>query len=124
VRVDFVLIPSTAGKDYIRRGKQDEQFNLTPTVSYCEGSLMVCGGICLGERTELVVVNGALNADGYIRDVLQEHVVPFAPHIGENFLLMHDHARSHKARCVSDFLNVVRNKNNGVAGMFSRHQSD
>jgi len=26
---------------------------------------------------------------------------------GENFLLMHDNARSHKVRCVSDFLNVV-----------------
>jgi len=70
---------------------------------------MVWGGICLGARTELVVVNGALNADGYIRDVLQGHVVPFAPHIGENFLLMHDNARHHKARFVSlsDFLNVV-----------------
>jgi len=54
-----------------------------------------------------VVVNGALNAGGYIRDVLQEHVEPFATHIGENFLLMHDSARPHKARCVSDFLNAV-----------------
>jgi len=61
----------------------------------------------LRARTELVVVNGALNADGSIRDVLQEHVVPFAPHIGENFLLMNDNARPHKARCVSDFLNVA-----------------
>jgi len=51
---------------------------------------MVWGGICL-----------------YIRDVLQEHVVPFTPHIGENFLLMHDNAHPHKSRCVSDFLNVV-----------------
>jgi len=51
---------------------------------------------------KLVVVNGALNADGYIRDVLQEHVVPFAPYIGENFLLMHSNARPHKVHCVSD----------------------
>jgi len=29
---------------------------------------MVWGGICLGAPTELVVVNGALNADGYILD--------------------------------------------------------
>jgi len=54
---------------------------------------MVWCGICLGARTELVVVNGALNADEYIRDVLQEH--------------MHDNACPHKARCVSDFFNVV-----------------
>jgi len=105
MRVDFVLIPSTVGKDR-RRGEQDEQFNFTPTVSCGGCSVMVWGGICLGTRTELVVVNGALNADGYIRDVLQEHVVP-TNHIGEPFLLMHDNARPHKARCVSDFLNVV-----------------
>lgn len=92
---------------YRRRGEEDEQFNFTATVSYGGGSVMVWGGICLGARTELVVVNGALNADGYIRDVLQQHVVPFAPHIGENFLLMHDNARPHVARCVSDFLNIV-----------------
>jgi len=75
-------------KLYRRRGEQDEQFNFTPTISYGRGSVMVWGGICLGARTELVVANGALNADGYIRDVLQEHVVPFALLIGENFLLM------------------------------------
>jgi len=104
---------------YRRRGEQDEQFNFTPTVSYGGGSVMVWCGICLGARTELVVVNGALNADGYIRDVLQEHVVP---HIGENYLLMHDNDRPHKARCLRLF-ECRRNKNNGVAGMFSRHCS-
>jgi len=36
-----------------------------------------------------------------LRVVLQEHVVPFVPHIGENFLLMHDNTRLHKAPCVS-----------------------
>jgi len=56
---------------YRRRGEKDEQFNFSPTVSYGGGSVMVWSGICLGARTELVVVNGALNADGYIR-VLQE----------------------------------------------------
>jgi len=64
---------------------------------------MVWGGICLRAQTELVVVNGALNADRYFQD----HVVPFAPHIAENFLLMNDNARPHMARCVYDFLNVV-----------------
>jgi len=54
---------------YRRRGEPDKQFNFTPTVSYGGGSVMVWGGICLGAWS----VNGALNADGYIRDVLQEH---------------------------------------------------
>jgi len=65
MRVDFVLIPSTTGKGYIAAV---ENKNFTPTVSYGGGSVMVWGGIGLGVRTQLVVVNGALNADGYIRD--------------------------------------------------------
>lgn len=93
---------------YRRPGEQNEQFNFTPTVSFGGGSVMVWGGICLGARTELVVIDGgALTADRYIRDVLQDHVVPFAPHIGANFLLMQDNARPHVARCVTDFLNQV-----------------
>lgn len=93
---------------YRRQGEQNAQFNFTPTVSFGGGSVMVWGGICLGARTELVVIEGgALNADRYIRDILQDHVVPFAPHIGENFVLMQDNARPHVARCVIAFLNQV-----------------
>jgi len=83
---------------YHRRGEQDEHVNFTPTVSYGGGSVMIWGGICLGARTELVVVNGALNAHGYIHD-LPDNLVPFAPHIGEKCLRMHDNVRPHKAHC-------------------------
>jgi len=93
---------------YRRQGEQNAPFNFTTTVSFGGGSIMVWGGICLGARTELVVVDGgALTADRYIRDILQDHVVPFAPYIGENFVLMHDNARPHVAHIVTDFLNEV-----------------
>lgn len=93
---------------YRRQGEQNAQFNFTRTVPFGGGSVMVWGGICLEARTELVVIdNGALTADRYIRDILQDHVVPFAPYIGENFTLMQDNARPHVARCVTDFLNEV-----------------
>jgi hypothetical protein len=39
-----------------------------------------------------------------LTNILQDHVVPFAPHIGENFISMQDHARPHIARCVTNFL--------------------
>ena len=39
-------------------------------------------------RTELVFIeNGAMMARRYIEEVLQEHVIPFAPLIGDNFVL-------------------------------------
>jgi transposase len=66
---------------------------------------MVWGGIGLAVRIELVIVDrGTLNADRYITIILQDHVVPFAPHIGDNFILMQDNARPHIARCVTNFL--------------------
>lgn len=104
------LINSIDGRErlYRRPGEQNKQFNFTPTVSFGGGSIMVWGGICLGARTELVVIaGGALNADRYITDILQDIVVPFSPYIGENFCLMHDNARPHVARCVTNFLNEV-----------------
>ena len=65
-------------------------------------------GICLGARTELVTVDGGrLTAGRYIREILEEHIVPFAPFIGECFILMQDNARAHTAGSVQEYLNHV-----------------
>jgi hypothetical protein len=59
-------------------------------------------------RTELVVVNGgAMTANRYIRDILEPHVVPFAPFIGNDSILMHDNARPHIAQIVNEYLDTV-----------------
>ena len=69
---------------------------------------MAWGGINSNARTELVFIqNGSLTANRYIEEVHHEHIVPFVPHIGENFVLMHDNARLHAAHCVSNFLEEV-----------------
>ena len=38
---------------------------------------------------------GTLTANRYINECLANHVVPFRPFIGDNFLFMHDNARAH-----------------------------
>ena len=59
-------------------------------------------------RTDLEVLdNGAMNADKYIRNILEEHVVPFAKYIGEIFIFMDDNARTHRARIVQEDLEEV-----------------
>lgn len=69
---------------------------------------MLWGGICLEGRTELVTVNGGtLTADRYTRDISEDHVVPYAPLIGDEFVLMHDNARPHVARIVRAYLAEV-----------------
>ena len=47
------------------------------------------------------------NLDQYITEILQPHVVPFAPFIGNDFLFMHDNARPHVARVVQEYLEEV-----------------
>ena len=66
---------------------------------------MVWGGISMEARTDLVIVGGgAMTANRYVRDVLVPHVTPFAPFIGNEFMLMHGNARPHIARIVSQYL--------------------
>ena len=69
---------------------------------------MVWGGITLVAKTDLhVFQRGNLTALRYISDILEEYVVPFAPFIGDDFMLMHDNARPHVANVVTEYLNEV-----------------
>lgn len=101
---------SPDGRDRVwrRPGERYAACTFTSRTPYGGGSIMVWGGISSDARTELVLIqNGALTAHRYIEEVLIPHVIPFAPHIGEDFMLMHDGARPHTARCVSHFLEDV-----------------
>lgn len=91
-----------------RRGERFAQCNITGRVMFGGGSVMVWGGISLEAKTELHVFRRpTLDAGTYITDILEDYVVPFAPFVGPNFLLMHDNARPHVAHVVRDYLNEV-----------------
>ena len=55
-------------------------------------------------KTNLIVVQGNFNAQGYINQILQPEAVPFLQRHGPA-ILMHDNARSHVARICRQFLN-------------------
>jgi transposase len=94
---------------YRRPEERYVQCNIAQTVSYGGGSIMVWGGISLEGRTELVIVNqGRLAADRYVTTILEPHVVPYAPYIGENSILMNDNAWPHTAQIVRHYLQEVR----------------
>ncbi|RZC35885.1 hypothetical protein BDFB_004933 [Asbolus verrucosus] len=93
---------------YRRNGERYAQCNFRNTMNFDGGSIMVWSGISFEARTELVIVyNGSMIADMYIRDVLVPHVVPFAPLLGPNFMLMPDNARPHISRIVQQYNNEV-----------------
>jgi hypothetical protein len=79
-----------------------------PGISFGSGLIMVWGGISMEACPELVVVNGgAMTANRYITNILEPHVVPFAPFIGNDSILMHDNARPHIAQIVNEYLDTV-----------------
>ena len=66
---------------------------------------MVWGGICGGRKTRLLVLDGNLNAQRYINEVLVPEVIPFLLQNGPNLIFQQDNARPYVARVVNDFFN-------------------
>ena len=66
------------------------------------GSVMVWGGIHSRGRTGLTVINGNLNAQRYVDEVLRPDAVPYVQQ--HNLTFQQDNARPHSARLTRDFL--------------------
>ena len=66
------------------------------------GSVMVWAGISAQGKTDLHVIdNGTLTALSYVNEILDVYVRPYAGAVGENFILMDDNSRAHRA-CITD----------------------
>jgi len=66
------------------------------------GSVIVWGGIMGGRKTDLVIINGNLNAQGYVDNVLRSVVVPFIEQ--HPWCLMYGNASPHTPRLTQAFL--------------------
>ncbi|GFX75337.1 transposable element Tcb2 transposase [Trichonephila clavipes] len=67
--------------------------------------LLVYGGISIDGRTDLYIIrDGPLTARRYRDEILRPIVVPYAAAIGDDFILMDDNCRPHRANLVEDFL--------------------
>ncbi|UYV76808.1 hypothetical protein LAZ67_14002078 [Cordylochernes scorpioides] len=74
---------------------------------------MVWAGIFLGGRTALHIFRqGTLTGQRYRDEILAAYVMPQALEMGENFILMDDNARPHRAGVVDTFL-----QNHAIARM-------
>ena len=87
-----------------RRGEQHAECSVQPVTAFGGGSVMVWGGITLTNKTPLIQINGNLNSNRYVAEILRLHVVPHAATIGNGFILMDDNARPHRGRVVTEFL--------------------
>ena len=69
------------------------------------GSVMVWAGISAQGKTYLHVIdNGTLMALRYVNEILDVYVCPYAGAVCENFILMDDNARAHRARITDQYL--------------------
>lgn len=100
--------PDGRDRVYRRIGERYAACNLVQIVSFGGGSIMLWGGISWESRTELVEVNLRMNADWYISNIIEEHVLPYVGFIGyDRFVFMQDNARAHVARTVLQYLEEV-----------------
>ena len=75
------------------------------------GYLMFWGCIMWGRRTPLVAMEGTEMAIRYRNDILLHNIVqPYRQNFGEEFVLMDDNSRPHRAHLVNEFLhdNIAR----------------
>ena len=63
---------------------------------------MFWAGISMARKTQLVTIRGNLNAQRYINEVINPHVLPIAQQGGPNFIFQQDNARAHTARVVQN----------------------
>ena len=57
-----------------------------------------------GKKTRLTVINGNINAQTYVNDVLAVEALPFIQFHGPNVTFMDDNARPHSAAITRQFL--------------------
>ena len=75
------------------------------------GSVLDWGGIIGGNKTRLTVLNGIINAQSNINDVLDVVAHPLIQFHDPNVTLMHDNARPHSATITRQFLATNTNVN-------------
>ena len=75
------------------------------TVAFQGGEVMVWAGISVTVKTGLVFIEGILNAQRCINEVLVLHVLPFLRQMPfANMIFQDDNARPHRACIIDDFL--------------------
>ncbi|GFT66774.1 transposable element Tcb2 transposase [Trichonephila clavipes] len=87
------------------RGSRNNPAFVHESVRFGGGGVLVYGGISIDGRTDLYIIrDGPLTARRYRDEILRPIVVPYAAAIGDDFLLMDDNSRPHRANLVEDSL--------------------
>ncbi|GFS84204.1 transposable element Tcb2 transposase [Trichonephila clavipes] len=87
------------------RGSRNNPAFVHESVRFGSGGVLVYEGISIDGRTYLHIIReGPPTASRYRDEILRPIVVPYAAAIGDDFILMDDNCRPHRANLVEDFL--------------------
>ncbi|GFU80752.1 transposable element Tcb2 transposase [Trichonephila clavipes] len=87
------------------RGSRNNPAFVHESVIFGGGGVLVYCGISIDGRTDLHIIRDRpLTARRYRDEILRPIVVPYAAVIGDDFILMDDNCRPHRANLVEDFL--------------------
>ncbi|GFV79071.1 transposable element Tcb2 transposase [Trichonephila clavipes] len=96
------------------RGSRNNHAFVHESVRFGGGGVLVYGGISIDGHTDLYIMrDGPLTTRRYRDEIFRPIVVPYAAAIGDDFILMDDNCRPHRANLVEDFLfeeGIVRMK--------------
>ncbi|GFW89516.1 uncharacterized protein TNCV_1514671 [Trichonephila clavipes] len=94
-----------ASTDLEEQRTRYHQSNTVERHSYRGGGILVWAGISLGGHIDLHVFHGGTVTGLRYRDeILDPYVRPYAAAIGNDFILMDDNARPHRARIIEEYL--------------------
>ena len=91
-------------KVWRRRGERHADCCIDRVTPFNGGSVMVWGGIFLTGKTELVIIEGNLNAVRYRNEILESVAIPYLQNLGPNSILQDDNARPHRGRIITEYL--------------------
>ncbi|GFT01033.1 transposable element Tcb2 transposase [Trichonephila clavipes] len=87
------------------RGSRNNPALVHESVRFGGGGVLLYGGIFIDGRTDLYIIrDGPLTARRFRYEILRPIVVPYAAAIGDDFILMDDNCRPHRANMEEDFL--------------------
>lgn len=88
---------------YRRRGERNQPNCVVEVDNFGGGSVMVWAGVSMHTKTEIVPIQGNLNAHRYQNDVLQPFLLPHI-RVNRGMLLAQDNAPCHTARTTQNML--------------------
>lgn len=101
----FMISPKDGRVRVWRRpGEQLMNNTLMEVTPFGGGSVMVWGGISRHHRTPLYHIDGNLNGQRYLQEIVQPMVTVALQQIGQNAILQDDNATPHRSRVVNAFI--------------------